>query len=174
MKTNQVILYIATSLDGYIARADGSVDWLDDIEGDGGDSGYGAFYSGIDTLVMGRLTYEEVLKLSDEFPYKGKPTYVLTKSELPADPNVVFTDEAVETLIPRLKEMSNGPIWLVGGGQLVQAFLDKGFIDEMQIALIPKLLGAGIPLFPQGTAPGTFTLKQVSQSGQMVMLHYVK
>ncbi|WP_028563280.1 dihydrofolate reductase family protein [Paenibacillus pinihumi] len=174
MKNNKVILYIAMSLDGYIAKPDGSVEWLFDVEGDGGDNGYEAFYSTIDTLVMGRSTYEEVLKLSDEFPYKGKPVYVLTRSEMPADPNAVFTDEAIDTLVHRLKESSEGAIWLVGGGQLVKAFLEKELMDEMQIAIIPKLLGEGIPLFPQGVTPATFTMKKVAQLGHIVMIDYEK
>ena len=97
MKNNKVVLYIAMSLDCYIARLDGSVDWLMDVEGDGGDSGYGEFYKSVGTVVMGRLTYDEVLLLADDFPYADKPCYVLSRSKQTPAPHVTFTDEALTT-----------------------------------------------------------------------------
>ena len=172
MKNNKVVLYIAMSLDGYIAKPDGSVDWLFDVEGDGGDNGYAEFYKTIGTCVMGRLTYDEVLKLSDDFPYANVPCYVLSRSEQPSAPHVTFTDEALDTLIPELKRTSEGDVWLVGGGQLVAAFLESSLIEELYIAVIPKVLGEGIPLFPEGTVPSTFQLTDVQKLGQMVMLSY--
>lgn len=173
MKNNKVVLYVAMSLDGYIAKVDGSVDWLNDVEGDGEDSGYGDFYKTVGTVVMGRLTYEEVLILADEFPYADKPCYILSRSEQAAAPHVVFTDEAINTLIPKLKKESVGDVWLVGGGQLTAAFLEAKVLDELQITVIPKVLGEGIPLFPQGTLPSTFRLTNMKQYGQMVSLSYV-
>ncbi|MRN52706.1 dihydrofolate reductase family protein [Paenibacillus monticola] len=172
METNKVVLYIATSLDGYIAKLDGSVEWLNDVEGDGVDNGYAAFYDTVGTVVMGRLTYDVVLELEEEFPYKGKPCYVLSRSQHLEAPHVIFTDEAVDTLIPRLKASSAGDVWLVGGGQLVQLFLEKRLIDTIHITIIPKVLGEGIELFPKGTIPSTFKLKYVQQMGQMVSLGY--
>ncbi|OKP82950.1 dihydrofolate reductase family protein [Paenibacillus sp. P32E] len=172
MKQSKVVLYVAMSLDGYIARLDGSVDWLYDVQGDGGDNGYGDFYKGVGVVVMGRLTYDEVLKISDEFPYAGKPCYVLTRREQAPDKYVHFTDEALDSLIPRLQTMSDGDVWLVGGGQLVQAFLEHELIDEVQLTLIPKLLGEGIPLFPAGTVPGNLKLTGLERMGQMASIHY--
>ncbi|OPG97465.1 deaminase [Chryseobacterium mucoviscidosis] len=172
MSNHKVVLYIAMSLDGYIARPDGSVDWLFDVEGDGGDNGYGKFYSTIGSVVMGRLTYEEVLKLSDEFPYADRPTYVLSRSKQPPAPHVQFTDEAVENLIPRLKQDSNGDIWIVGGGQLVQAVLEHQLLEEVEIAIIPKILGEGIPLFPTGTVPTHFKMIHTQTLGQIVSIRY--
>jgi dihydrofolate reductase len=169
---NKVVLYIAMSLDGYIAKPDGSVDWLYDVEGDGGDNGYHRFYDTIGTVVMGRLTYEEVLTLVEDFPYADKPCYVLSRSLHDPEPHVVFTDEPVDTLIARLKQISDGHIWLVGGGQLVQAFLAHHLIEEFHIAIIPKVLGDGIPLFPKGTLPRTFRLISIEQIGQIAMLNY--
>lgn len=172
MKNNKVVLYIAMSLDGYIAKPDGSVDWLYDVEGDGEDNGYTEFYSTIGTVVMGRMTYNEVLTLAEDFPYANKPCYVLSRSIQDPAPHVTFADEPLETLIPRLKQTSNGNVWLVGGGQLVQAFLEHQLLDELYIAMIPKVLGEGIPLFPKGTVPSTFRLKGMEQIGQIVMLSY--
>ncbi|TKH44623.1 dihydrofolate reductase [Paenibacillus terrae] len=174
MKSNEVVLYIAMSLDGYIALPDGSVDWLYDVKGDGGDNGYADFYDTVGTLLMGRLTYDEVLKLSDAFPYAGKPCYVLTRSLTghPQAPHVTFTDEALPELVRRLQKQSKGAVWLVGGGQLVRDFLREGLLEKAIIAIIPKVLGRGIPLFPERTPPSTFELQEIERRGDIVMLHY--
>lgn len=171
MKKNNVILYIAMSLDGYIARPDGSVDWLDDVEGEG-DNGYSDFYRQVGTVVMGRKTYEEVLKLTNEFPYAEKPCYVLTRTYQDNNPQVTFTDEAIETLIQRLQESSDGYVWLVGGGQLVQQFLEKKLINEIELYIIPKLIGEGLPLFPYGTPPADFELTSTGRLGQIATLKF--
>ncbi|KAE8560958.1 MULTISPECIES: dihydrofolate reductase family protein [Paenibacillus] len=174
IKSNKVVLYIAVSLDGYIALPDGSVDWLFDVKGDGGDNGYADFYDTVGTLLMGRLTYEEVLKLSDDFPYAGKPCYILTRSLAKHEqaPHVTFTDEALSELVPRLQKQSEGLVWLVGGGQLVQAFMQAGLLEKAIIAIIPKVLGQGIPLFPEGTLPSTFELQEIERRGDIVLLYY--
>ncbi|QDY85344.1 dihydrofolate reductase [Paenibacillus polymyxa] len=174
LKSNEVVLYIAMSLDGYIALPDGSVDWLFDVKGDGGDNGYADFYDTVGTVLMGRLTYEEVLKLSDDFLYTGKSCYVLTRSltEQQQAPHVTFTDEALTELVPRLQKQSEGLVWLVGGGQLVQAFMQAGLLEKAIIAIIPKVLGQGIPLFPEGTLPSTFELQEIERRGDIVLLHY--
>lgn len=174
IKSNKVVLYIAVSLDGYIALPDGSVDWLFDVKGDGGDNGYADFYDTVGTVLMGRLTYEEVLKLSDDFPYAGKPCYILTRSLAKHEqaPHVTFTDEALSELVPRLQKQSEGLVWLVGGGQLVQAFMQAGLLEKAIIAIIPKVLGQGIPLFPEGTLPSTFELQEIERRGNIVLLYY--
>ena len=172
MGTNKVVLYIAASLDGYIAKADHSLDWLLAVEGDGGDNGYGAFYATIGTVVMGRTTYDEVLKLTDEFPYVGKPCYVLTRENRPPAPHIAYTSEPIETLVPRLTAEASGDVWLVGGGQLVRDFLAANLIDRVELAVIPTVLGSGIPLFPEGTPPRDFRLTGVERIGQIAMLRY--
>lgn len=170
--SNTVVLYIAMSLDGYIARKDGSVDWLFDVEGDGGDNGYAAFYQTIGTVVMGRTTYEDVLKLSEDFPYADRPTYVLSRSEQPPAPHVQFTTEPVESLIPRLHQASDADLWIVGGGQLVQAVMEKRLLHEMEVAIIPKILGEGIPLFPEGIVPSNLKMMGTQTLGQIISIRY--
>jgi len=172
MNNNKVVLYIATSLDGYIARLDGSVDWLNNVEVGGGDGGYSEFYNTVGTIVMGRLTYEEVLILADEFPYADKPCFVLSRSKQVSAPHISFTDESINTLIPTLKSTSEGDVWLLGGGQLASAFLQEGLLDELHVAIIPKILGDGIPLFPTGVVPTNLQLMNVNKIGQMVSLLY--
>jgi len=170
--SNKVVLYIAMSLDGYIARKDGSVDWLFDVEGDGGDNGYAAFYQTIGTVVMGRTTYEDVLKLSEDFPYADRPTYVLSRSEQPPAPHVQFKTEPVETLIPRLQQASDADLWIVGGGQLVQAVMEKQLLHEIEVAIIPKILGEGIPLFPEGIVPSNLKMIGTQTLGQIISIRY--
>ncbi|WP_427180696.1 dihydrofolate reductase family protein [Paenibacillus sp. TC-CSREp1] len=172
MTASKTILYIAISLDGYIARLDGSVDWLFDVEGDGGDNGYAAFYQTIGSVVMGRSTYEEVLTLSEDFLYADRPTYVLSRSEQPPAPHVQFTAESLETLIPRLKQTSEGDVWIVGGGLLVQSVMDAQLLDEIEVAVIPKVLGEGIPLFPKGTVPTLLKMISTQTLGQIVSIRY--
>lgn len=171
MKNSNVILYIAMSMDGFIARPDGSVDWLDNVEGEG-DNGYGNFYNKVGTVLMGRNTYEEVLKLTDEFPYAGKSCYVLTRSPFEENKHVHFTDENPVSLIPRLKESSEGYVWLVGGGQLIKQFLEQKLIEEVELYIIPKLIGKGIRLFPDGTPAADFELIETGRSGQIATLKY--
>lgn len=171
---NQVVLYIAMSLDGYIALPDGSVDWLHDVKGDGGDNGYAEFYDTVGSVIMGRQTYDEVLTLTEEFPYAGKPCFVVTRmpSAHQSTPHVEFTGEPLSDLVRRAKEQSTGSVWLAGGGKLVQAFMHEGLLEEAVIAVIPKVLGRGIPLFPEGTVPGTFELSRMERRGDIALLYY--
>lgn len=161
------VLYIAVSLDGFIARGDGSVDWLDDVKGDGGDNGYLAFYKTVDMLLMGRGTYEKVLQLTDDFPYAGKKCCVLSRTMKGKTDHVVFTDEPLPDVLAR----EEGTIWVVGGGQVVKECLAHDLLDELFIAVIPKVLGGGIPLFPPGTE-AAFSLASVEKLGDIVSIHY--
>ncbi|MFC6647729.1 dihydrofolate reductase family protein [Paenibacillus rhizoplanae] len=86
--------------------------------------------------------------------------------------HMLFTGESIDRLIPRLQQTSEGKVWIVGGGLLVQSVLKLQLLDELQIALIPAILGEGIPLFPAGTAPENLTLTHTERMGQIVMLHY--
>lgn len=139
----QVILFIATSLDGYIARTDGGIDWLFTDQ----DYGYKAFYSGVDTIIMGRKTYEQVLTVR-EFPYAGKECYVFSRTTARGrDDRIVFLEDDPAELIRRLRSAGGKNIWLVGGSALVRDFALKDLIDTYVISVHPVILGAGIPLF---------------------------
>ena len=149
----EVILYIASSLDGYIARADGAVDWLDDLpeqEGTEEDYGYGEFFGNVGTVLMGRVTYEQVLTFGVDYPYPGRAGYVFSGTRAgERDDNVEFVDVAdIPGFVAQLKETSGRDIWLIGGGQLVREFLKLDLIDRMEIFILPVLLGEGISLFP--------------------------
>lgn len=148
----KIITYIATSADGYIARLDGDVEWLnrrpDDV-----DYGMKEFYASIDTILWGRGTYDWLLDY-----YKEKDTtegmidtsvenFVFSRNppERPIE-GVTFVSEAVETFAQRLRAAPGKDIWMMGGGGLIASFLDAGEIDELDIHVIPVLIGEGIPL----------------------------
>ncbi|MCI0563991.1 MAG: dihydrofolate reductase family protein [Nitrososphaera sp.] len=142
-----IILYIATSLDGYIARKDGSIDWLSMVETNDTDYGYADFYRSVDALVMGRRTYEQALGFG-EWPYPGKPSYVFTRQRLTSKRNdVFFTSAKPDTVIREMETQGFKRIWLVGGAELTAAFLKFRLVDEYIISIIPIILGEGIPMF---------------------------
>ncbi|MCD5323360.1 MULTISPECIES: dihydrofolate reductase family protein [Pontibacillus] len=169
--SRNVILYIATSLDGYIADKNGDVDWLHQFEG-GSDFGYYDFYETIDTTVMGRKTYEHVLELVDEFPYKDKTNYVFSKTQHEGNAHVQLTKESPETFIRELKQQIGKDIWIVGGASLLKEFIAKDLIDEFKIFTMPILLGEGIPLFEAPLEEKKFSLREVKQHDDVVELIY--
>lgn len=161
---NRFKLYIATSLDGYIAREDGSLDWLYALPNPNQiDHGYTDFYATIDTVILGRKTYEEVLGFGVDWPYPDCTTYVVTSDEnyqVKIENSQVIntiTNEQVDLI----KQQSKKHIWIVGGGKLITAFLNLGQIDEMIIAMIPTIIGKGIPLFPDSPKETSFELHNV-------------
>lgn len=144
--SRKVRLFIATSLDGYIAGPDESLDWL---FGDA-DYGYDEFIASVDTLAMGRRTYEVVKRLG-EWPYEGLATTVFTRNEqMPHDHRVDFTSRAPMDWMHDVDRKPGKDVWVVGGGMLIREFLDAQLVDEMTLSVHPIVLGGGTPLFPQG------------------------
>jgi dihydrofolate reductase len=144
------ILYIATSIDGFIARPDGNLDWLTSTPmPELGDYGYAALLESTDTIIMGRKTYDELIGFGGEWPYIGFNTYVVSND--PAfkiqSPDTFVINGNLKELISGVKAQNGKNIWLVGGGQLIAAFLNEKLLDKMIITFIPKTLGKGIPLF---------------------------
>lgn len=168
----KIILYIAMSLDGYIAKEDGSVDWLENTGN--GEESYLEFYNTIDTIIMGRKTYDQVLTFG-EWGYKGKNTYVLTSDTVRTteNSNIEFRNDEIEDLVTELKQKSSSNIWLLGGAEVVNTFLEKNLIDEYRIAVIPALLGTGIRLFTADTEKNLEFIK-VTEYGGIVELKYEK
>jgi len=176
----KIIVYIATSADGFIARRDGSFDWLERPRPKG-NYGMGAFYKSIDTVLWGRKTCDLAL----EFQKKGvsgtqfdtrMKNYVFTRSlpQSTAPPGVEFVNEPIKAFATRLREKKGKDIWMMGGGGIIASFLDEGEIDEFMIHVIPKFIGEGIPLI----APRhrTVPLKLISCTkftDGVVKLHYL-
>ena len=175
----EVILYVAASLDGYIARPDGAVDWLDDMPEPSGvqaqDYGYHEFIAGVGVVLMGRVTYEQILSFGVDYPYPGTDGYVFSRTRAgESDENVTFVDGTdIPQFIAHLKGISDKHIWLVGGGLLVQEFLRHELIDRIELFIPPLILGEGIPLFPPPTPQVNLVLvaSRAYDSG-MVQLTY--
>ncbi len=141
----KLVLYIATSLDGYIAGPSGEIDWLFADQ----DYGYREFFAGVDTVLMGRKTYEQALSFG-EYPYQGTRGFVFSRARRTPDENVTFVSSDVASLVSGLKRASGKNIWLVGGGEIVAECVRHDLIDEFILFVHPIILGAGIPLFPPG------------------------
>ncbi|OAB41725.1 dihydrofolate reductase family protein [Paenibacillus glacialis] len=164
-------VYIAVSLDGYIATQEGNVDWLHHIEGDG-DNGYDHYYSGTDAVIMGRNTYETILSFDVPFPYSGKDCYVYTNTRYGADENVTFINGTIEELISSLATLSYTKCWITGGGQLISELINKKYITEFMVTIAPVILGSGIPLLTGIKDFQSLNLVNTTRYGQFVELHY--
>jgi dihydrofolate reductase len=167
----KVVLFIATSLDGYIARSSGAVDWLFTDE----DYGYEDFFKKVDVVVMGRKTYEQVLSFGT-YPYQSKLSYVFTHTgNQLIDTEVSFVSEDIQPLITSLRASGDGYIWLIGGAELVHSFLEHDLIDEFVISVHPILLGEGILLFQPPFAMRMLQFQSVqSFKSGLVQLRYTR
>ena len=158
----KVVLFIAMSLDGYIADQYGNVDWLAGEEPDRNDmESYDTFIQDIDTVVMGWNTYHQIVtELSPgSWMYSGLQSYVLTHRELPDEEEIIFTGDDVCGLVKRLKKASGKDIWICGGTQTVAPLVAENLIDQYYLSVIPVILGKGIRLFENET--GRIPLKLV-------------
>ncbi|WP_161524658.1 dihydrofolate reductase family protein [Alteribacter lacisalsi] len=168
----EAAVFLAVSLDGCIATRDDGVDWLNNVRGEG-DNGYGAFYSTVDTVVMGRRTYDWMMEETDgEYPYEGKPGYVISEDRRRPTEHVSFTKSPVN-LIQQLKR-DGRRIWIVGGSLLIHSLLEAEEVDELILTMAPVILGDGIPLFYKSRVAQSFSLKSTRRYGDFVELHYLK
>ena len=171
----EVILYIAMSLDGYIADAQGGVDWLGGHgEPEEGMESYSRLLQRIDTVVMGWNTYHQVTtQLSpDQWVYEGLHTYVITHRPLPAAPGITFTAEAPCALVRRLRREEGKAVWICGGGSVVQPLIREDLIDEYHLSLIPTILGSGIRLFGELADQRKLRLVHTQSTGVIAELIY--
>lgn len=147
MMNRKVIVHIAASADGYIARPDGDLDWLTSRPAPKGFYGMNAFMKTVDTLLMGRKTYEEGLRLGGTFDSKNR-TIVFSRQPPPPNlpPGVEFVNAAIGSLVGSLREQPGKHMWLMVGGELIAAFLDADAIDEFVVSVVPVFIGDGIPL----------------------------
>ncbi|GAA4297035.1 dihydrofolate reductase family protein [Nibribacter koreensis] len=154
----KVKLYIAASLDGFIAGPNDEIDWLNAYMDGSSDYGYNAFYAGVDTTLMGNGTYK-VIQNFDPFPYIGKTNYVFSRqTTIPPAPHVDYISQDPVQFVTQLKTTPGKDIWLIGGGQINAILLNAGLIDEIILSYVPEILGRGIPLFTDQTHPTKFTL----------------
>lgn len=173
----KVILYIAMSLDGYIADKNGRVDWLCGQNSDDESEGsYPEFVQGIDTVVMGWETYHQVItELSpDVWVYEDLLTYVITHREEGSSEKIRFVQESPSDLIRNLKEMNGKDIWICGGASIAQQLMQDSMIDRFYISVIPVLLGAGVRLFVQLPEKLELRLMETRSYNGIVELRYEK
>ncbi len=180
--------YCACSLDGYMAEPDDSIDWLvkyeGSFEGDGVEpiaGAYERFYEGVGALVMGSATYEFILDAlteGTEWPYKGKPAWVLTSRDLPEpegeDVDVRIANARLGDLHGEMMAAAGERnLWVVGGGNVASQFADEGLLDEVLVTVVPVVLGEGKPLFARRLPGGPMQLMGTSSfDNGMVGLRY--
>jgi dihydrofolate reductase len=165
--------YIASSLDGCIATPDHGIEWLAPFQQSGDDYGFNDFYASIDALLLGSRTYEVALK-QGLWPAPDKRSWVFTERELPvAHPSITLTSEEPARVLEQLAGRGFERAWLMGGGALAGSFLAQGLISCLTVALIPVLLGAGIPMFAEPSGRETLTLHDAkSYPSGVVSLRY--
>jgi dihydrofolate reductase len=177
--------YTATSVDGYIADTDNSLEWLFEVSRNGGSgaAGFADFFAGVSAMAMGSTTYDWVFahERLGEHPekwsewYGATPTWVFTHRELPRVPgaDIRFVQGDVAPVHAEMVEAAEGRnIWLVGGGELVGAFADRGLLDEILLGMQPVFLGAGAPLLPRRLTSTRVRLESARQDGQQALLVY--
>lgn len=173
MNERKVVLYIAASLDGFIAKKDDDISFLESVEKQGEDYGYADFVQTVDTVIMGRKTYEKVLSFGVDFPHKERKCYVLSRTREGSDENVEFYNGSLEELIHTLKSKEGKNIFIDGGAGAVQELKERNLIDEYVISIIPVFLGSGIRLFAETERASKlhFIESKTFDTG-LVQLHY--
>ncbi len=170
----RIIVHIATSADGYIARNDGDITWLTNRPVPRGFYGIGKFIDSIDTKLLGRKTYDVSVQLGARFD-THTPHYVFSRRPAPASvpAGVEFISEAIGAFARRLRTGKGKDIWMMGGGEIIGSFLDERAIDDFIISVIPTFIGEGIPLIARRHRHVPLRLQSVRRFPDgVVQLHY--
>lgn len=173
----KVVLYLAVSVDGYIADDQGGVDWL---RGDGSEpaapGSYPSFYETVDTIVMGWATYHQITTelAPGNWPYPGRPCYVVTHRREQEWDGIRMWNGEPAALVDKLKTEREGTIWICGGASVAGQLLKEGRIDRLWLSVIPTVLGKGVRLFPELPQACPLTLVATSHSNGIVELVYEK
>jgi dihydrofolate reductase len=174
-QSRQVILYIATSLDGIIAQPHDDLSFLSMVEQPGEDYGYNPFVETVDTVIMGRRTYDKVLSMGMGFPHADKTSYIITRAPRPSEGSVHFYTGSLTALVHMLQSKPGKNIYCDGGAEIAQALLQDQLIEELIISVVPVLLGEGTRLFRDGLPLQSFELVSVKSFEKgLVQLHYRK
>jgi len=170
----KVILFIAMSLDGFIAKTDDDISFLSVVEQPGEDYGYSAFMKSVDAVILGRKTYDKILSMPSGLTYGERDVFVLTRKPKPAENKITFYSGSLSELISTLKSNDGRNIFCDGGAETVHRFLQNNLFDEIIISIIPVLLGNGIRLFNEGF-PGTKLelIQAKSFEKGLAQLHYL-
>lgn len=169
----KVILYISMSLDGYIATKDNSLEFLSIVEQEGEDYGYNEFVKSVDTVIIGRKTFEKVIAMGYEYPHTDKDVYIITRTERPSIGNFKFFTGELIPLVNSLKNQLGKNIYCDGGAEIANELIKNNLVDEYIISVIPILLGDGIKLFKDGRPEQKLELVSAKQFDKgLTQLHY--
>ena len=145
----RILGYIAASLDGFIAAPDDDLDWLTkQPDLNLGEHDYHHFLKTIDTVVMGRATYDWIERYPGAWEYEGKRVIVVTSRPIDNPKGPLETRSDIDSLIGELRALEDGNVWMLGGGRLQMAFMERGALDEIELFVISEIIGSGTPLFP--------------------------
>jgi dihydrofolate reductase len=142
-------LFIACSLDGFIADQDGKLDFLNAFQESDDDYGYSLFFKSADTILLGRKTYDAVIAMNIPFPYEGKECFVFSRKQSKEDRYVRFINDELISFVRDLKTSKGGMIYCDGGGSVITQLLAAQLVDEITLSVIPVLLGGGTRLFQE-------------------------
>lgn len=171
----KLYIFIAMSLDGYIAALDGDISFLPPIDMEVEDYGYADFIENIDTVVLGRKTYNKILSVGVEIPYGEREVFVLTHSPKEETGKLKYYSGSLKELILHLKSQNGKHIYCDGGADTIHQLLVEDMIDEMIVSIVPVLLGEGIALFKGGLSEKKLSLERVSSyENGLVKLHYLR
>jgi len=173
MQKRKLMVFIATSLDGYIATPEGSIDFLKIVQKEGEDYGYSKFKETVDTIIIGRKTFDQVNSMGFEYPHTEQTTYVITRSSRPDNKKVKFYTGNIKELIIKLQREEGKNLYCDGGAEIIDLLIHADLIDEYIISVIPILLGNGISLFKQGRPEQKLELlSSKSFEKGLIQMHY--
>ncbi len=173
----KLVLYIAMSLDGYIADSKGGIDFLYELpQSQESDPGYELFYETVDTIIMGNSTYRQVINelQTEGWVYPNKKCYVYSNTMEGSTVDIEYTNIEPKKLLENIRKTDGKAIWIVGGGKIIKAFMEKNLIDKYYIYVMPIVLGKGIPLFREETPKTNLKLDEVNKIGEIVEIQYSK
>lgn len=169
----KVIVYIACSMDAYIAGPGDDLSFLHKVEKPGEDYGYGEFIESIDTVIMGRKTYDKVMSMVSEFPHASRECYVMTSKPRTNTGKTVFYNGDLKQLVVRLTQQQGKDIFIDGGAEIVNALMKDNLVDDFIISIVPVMLGDGTPLFKSGRPYADLQLVSARHFDTgLVQLHY--
>jgi dihydrofolate reductase len=158
MTSRKVIVYIAMSLDGFIAGPNDNLSFLDSVQKEGEDYGYSEFISQVDSVIVGKRTYDTVIGMGYDFPHQDKDAWIITRTAQPTKGNVKFYSGDLNVLVEDLKQISGKNIFVDGGAWVVNELLRHQLIDEIHLSIVPVLLGNGVRLFQGNYSADDFQL----------------
>jgi dihydrofolate reductase len=169
----RIVGYIAASLDGFIADPNESLDWLFKAEAELGEYHYDIFIKRIRTVVMGRTTYDWMIRTGVPWPYAEQRVIVVTSRPIANPPSATEIRTDIDALVVELRALDDGDVWMLGGGKLQMAFMERGALDEIEIYFASAIIGGGYPLFPPtGFHAMPKLISAASLGVGMARLHY--